>query len=154
MVHSRTTYRFPSNPMTQNTLFAARMTLPAAGCRPITRPTQGLDFRHHDCPSIAPDCISREHLKAPRDVLRHFVLCFLFCLVCCAVFMSNGGLFPFARPLQPVVGAPIIRTYVLTITLTLPHFAFIDRYCITRRLQATLNYKSTSLFESEIALAN
>jgi len=34
--------------------------------------------------------------------------------------MSDGGLCSLSRPLQPVVGAPTIRTYVLTITRTLP----------------------------------
>lgn len=33
-------------------------------------------------------------------------------------------------------------------------FAFIDGYYNTRRLHSSLNYKSPSLFESEIALAN
>jgi len=34
--------------------------------------------------------------------------------------MSDGWLCSLSRPLQPVVGAPTIRTYVLTITRTLP----------------------------------
>jgi len=33
-------------------------------------------------------------------------------------------------------------------------FAFIDGYYNTRRLHSSLSYKSPSLFESEIALAN
>ena len=35
--------------------------------------------------------------------------------------MSDGGLCSLSRPLQPVVGPPTIRTYVLTITRTLPN---------------------------------
>ena len=45
---------------------------------PMWRPTQGLDFLHHDSPSSAPDCISRELLKAQCDHLLHLVLCLLF----------------------------------------------------------------------------
>ena len=66
--------------MTQNALFSASTTVRAAPCRPITRPTQGLDFLHHHPPSSAPDRISRELLKAQRGDLLHFVLCLLFCL--------------------------------------------------------------------------
>ncbi|MFZ4595948.1 MAG: hypothetical protein ACOYOF_16940, partial [Verrucomicrobiaceae bacterium] len=45
-------------------------------------------------------------------------------------FMSDGGLCSLSRPLQPVVGAPTIRTYVLTITRTLPK-PFKGQYQIT-----------------------